>query len=134
GRTWHFDYDGSGYLSRFTDAANHATQFEYDGQGRLTRVVDARGNDALCCTYAADGRVLTQTDAAGGITTFSYDDVNLRTSVTNPPGRTQIHVRDAGSRLIADTNERGDSPVYPYHASQHRTPVHDCRANTTRHE
>jgi RHS repeat-associated protein len=134
GRTWRFDYDGSGYLQRFTDARGNATQFEYDGQGRLTRVVDPRGSDALRCTYGSDGRVATQTDAANGTTLFSYDDANLRTLVTNPLGGTQIHVRDSGSRLIADIDERGDSTVFVYDANHNRISVKDGRGNLTRYE
>lgn len=134
GRAWGFEYNGSGYLSAWTDAKGARTQFEYDGSGRLTRLVDPLGHDALRCTYDASGRVATQTDALGKVTSFAYDTTAHKTTVTNPLGGTVVHISDADGRLIADVNERGDTTSFTYDANHNRTSVRDARGNVTRYE
>ena len=109
GKTWHYEYDSDGNLTKITDPLGHETRIEWQsvpdfGSWRATKVI----------------RVLDATDPTNPLknptTTYSYDPANHTTVVTNPvgnsttsdpnDGQTTYHY-DKQLRVTKATNPKG---------------------------
>ena len=67
-----FAYDGTGQMTRITDALGNVKRYEYQDGGRPKSITDAIGT-VMQFTYDGSGNVSSTTNGAGETATFTYD-------------------------------------------------------------
>ena len=67
-----FAYDGTGQMTRITDALGNVKRYEYQGGGRPKSITDAIGT-VMQFTYDGFGNVSSTTNGAGETATFTYN-------------------------------------------------------------
>ncbi|MBE0447498.1 MAG: RHS repeat protein, partial [Actinobacteria bacterium] len=112
-RTTSFGYNASGRLTSVTDPKNGVTHFSYDGSGRLVSLTDANGH-ITSFFYNADDRVIKVTDARSNptkeyATTLTYDTNLLKTTVTDPAGKSIIYTHNSAGNPVQIQNGAGDT-------------------------
>jgi RHS repeat-associated protein len=108
-------YDGSGRVTRQTDAMNRLTQFAYTpGQ---TTITHPNGNQTQ--DIYENGELIQETQAFGTLLAakwlYSYDQVSLGVAtVTDPNGHTTINTWDANGNLLSKTDALSQTTSYTY--------------------
>jgi YD repeat-containing protein len=103
-----FEYDGSGNVTKVTDAGGGITQYQYDGRGNTTRVIDATGN-ITDRVYDGNNNLLVETrtgsSGAGPSTTLStryvYDSEGHLSYTISAEGRVTRMVYNADGTVVA---------------------------------
>ncbi|MFG1706387.1 DNRLRE domain-containing protein [Nonomuraea sp. M3C6] len=145
-RTWEFDYDTRGNLTKVTDPLgvstsddpdDYATTHEYDSFGQPTKTIDANGNPTVLSGYHSTGYPQKITDAYGvetavegdHTTTTEYDVRGNVLSVTDALGKKTTQTYDIFKRPLEskvpkdqDNNEFIVTPA----------PVYDRNDNITK--
>ena len=115
-----FTYGSGPAPTASTDPLGHVTQFEYDlrnfGAPRLSRTIfpDATTTHR---TYAASGRVASETDEAGNITLFEYDALGHLVEVTDALGNVTSYAYDEAGNRIRQTDANGQTTTSEYDAN-----------------
>jgi RHS repeat-associated protein len=134
GRSIVFAYSSFTDLISVTDATSVVTTMAYDfGGHHLQSITDANQHAFVSNTYDVQSRVTRQLDALQNQTTFSYDDVALKTLVTDPRASTTTYVYDSGARLGRETDAQTQSISYGYDANNNRTQVTNKRGFVTKY-
>jgi RHS repeat-associated protein len=150
-----YTYDAQGRVSSATDFHGHTTfydyvggcscgkpgmivnpdgsfrSYEYNAWGQAIRETDELGDTTLSL-YDDVGHLLRVLDAEGNATGFTYSG-NLKTSQTDPLGRTTWYAHDGANRRIAVTNALGGVIRFQYDNGTNRTAVIDPLGNVTRY-
>lgn len=141
-RTWAWTYTAANLVDTQIDPLGQVWRFEYDSTGNRTSVQDPLGQTTRY-TYDAAGRVVTQSEPGGLLSTYSYDlrgRLALQTagneanhfaytpsgqlaSVTLPNGYAISYQYDAAQRLVAASDNRGNTITYTLDAMGNR--VHE---------
>lgn len=110
-----YAYDGSGHLSRVTDALGHITEFTHDPNGKLQ--AQSLPDGAHLSLWLGRGEPTGQSrDALSRSTRFAW---NLRGQLTmreDGEGRRVALEYDGARRLARLTNENGESFAFEYNA------------------
>lgn len=115
GGIWRYAHDAAGNLSAETNPLGQQTTYNHDAAGRvLTRTAPG----GLVTRYAYDlrGRLASQ-DIGGEVSTFSYAPTGLVDSVALPNGLRMSYRYDTAQRLIAASDNRGNSISYTLDAA-----------------
>jgi RHS repeat-associated protein len=137
-RTWAFTYSAQNLPLTMQDARGQVWSFQYDSAGNRTRITNPLGH-ASNYTYDGAGRVLTETAPNGLVTSYQYDPRGRLTQITRgsnlavalrqttaytyrpsgqiasaqlPNGHAISYTYDAAQRLIAASDNRGNSIAY----------------------
>ncbi|MDP2938467.1 MAG: RHS repeat-associated core domain-containing protein [Candidatus Omnitrophota bacterium] len=144
GRTYSYNYDSSrnGDLISFTTPATpeypsgNTTTYAYTDHN-LETITDAKAQTYLTNHYDSEDRVSSQ-DYGSGTFTFAYDEVNRKTTVTNPKGFvTEWTYDENGGPLIKKELTAGLRPTdptffetrYTYNADLERTQIISSEGN-----
>jgi len=132
-RTIQYGYSAAGDLIAIVNPNGGITRQTYDLNHQVLTVVDPRGNTLVTNTYDANRRVVTaQKDAKLGQTVYVYDEVNRKTTVTQPLGRVTVDHYDTFRRLTKQTDALGNSTSYAYDdATGNRISATDKNGKTT---
>jgi RHS repeat-associated protein len=132
-RSVQYGYSAAGDLIAIVDPNGGVTRQTYDLNHQVLTVVDPRGNTLVRNAYDASRRVVTaQKDAKLGQTVYVYDEVNRKTTVTQPLGRVTVDYYDTFRRLTKQTDALGNSTLYAYDdATGNRISVTDKNGKTT---
>ncbi|WP_110948405.1 RHS repeat-associated core domain-containing protein [Pseudomonas bohemica] len=110
-----FSYDRRGYLRSITDATGECTTYVHDAQGRLLQSQQPDGRIERYLRNAS-GLLTGYVDRAGHTTTYRYDRRGRVRQRVDAHQR-QVHFTlDAYSRLLALTNENGESYRFAWDA------------------
>lgn len=112
-------YDAQGNLASVTNPAGHVTTFsQYDAHGRPGRIVDANGL-VTELRYNPRGWLVSR-NVGGEMTRFTYDGAGQLTGVTLPDSSTLTYAYDDAHRLVAVTDNLGNSIAYTLDLSGNR--------------
>jgi len=110
-----FTYDGTGALTKITNALGQAIQVTQHTPGGLPQtVVDANGVTSTLA-YDARSRLLTSTLSTGAgalVTNYTYDPTGNLLTETLPDGSALTNTYDPAHRLIATADLFADSITY----------------------
>jgi RHS repeat-associated protein len=115
-RRWHplRAYDALGRLVEVTDALGQQESRRYDRQGQLVAVRGADGRETRLA-YDGEGNVVRAHDGRQEVT-FAYTAVN-RLAVRRQAGQEVRFAYDREGRLVALTNERGETYAFALDAA-----------------
>ncbi len=133
GRTYTYEHDSNGYVTRITDPDSGVETFEYDQNGNLIRDTDERGN-LIITRYNANGLFTEKEDEDGNITRFGYDALGQMTSITGPNGNRAERVLDFRGNESQSTNPLGHTVTRVYNGSDQLLRETDARGNITTYE
>jgi RHS repeat-associated protein len=116
-KTWSYDYDSDGNLTKLTSPLGFKTTMSYDSSGRLTSKRDPRGNvtspaSGYLTQWAYDDadNLTSLTDARSNVTSFEYYDNELLKKKTRTEDDSTARVTtfdyDAANRLWKTTDPR----------------------------
>ena len=108
-----YEYDGSGRLTKQTDALNRFTSHTYDTANRRQTMID-RLSHTTVQTFTPAGQLASVSDAGGAVTSYLYDGEGRRTAEINPLGLTNTFAYDSQDNLLASTNEVGAATSATY--------------------
>jgi RHS repeat-associated protein len=118
-RTWTYERDGFGRVTRAIDPDGLSTRYAYDPLGRATSVVDRAGR-TVALSYGIAGRLLSATrtlaEAGSNATVAIGRDLQMDPlTVRDPLGRTvEAYVRDEAGRVATVTNIEGRTAATTY--------------------
>jgi YD repeat-containing protein len=96
-----FEYNQSNQLKTFIDGNSHNTSFSYDNKGRISQINDVRSSSTSSYT-----------------TSFSYDDTNLKTTVTDPSGKTSSYVHNTNGNMVQFINGTDEPTTYDWNQNE----------------
>jgi YD repeat-containing protein len=117
-------YQGTDFVSSFTNYANHlpltavdaagqTTTYAYNLFGQRTTITNAKG-EQISLTYDADHHLTTISQPLGAVTTFTYDGYGRVRAQTGPDGYTTITDYDVFDRVIRTTYPDGTFEALTY--------------------
>ena len=160
GGAWSYTYDANHLMLTSTDPDGGIVSNVYDDQGRVTSQTDPMGRTTTLSyagdNYSVGGGTTTITDPNGNVETehyldgvltsltkgtgtaaaatwtYAYDPTTLvRTSVTDPNGRTTTYTDDANGNILSETDPLGRTTTYTYNGFNEPTSVTDPSGVTT---
>ncbi len=133
GRSTFYDYQGGcscGKPGKIVNPDGSFTLYEYNSQGQVTRKINESGNERLSM-YDDVGHRVSVRDATTNLTAFNFSG-SLKTSQTDPLGRSMFYAYNSANRLVAITNALGGRTQFEYDANGNRNAVIDPTGNITR--
>jgi probable HAF family extracellular repeat protein/YD repeat-containing protein len=109
------------------------TSFTYDGTGALTKVTDALNHSTLITLHTEGGLPETVVDASNVVTNLRYDArLNLHTSAVNTAQGTltTTYNHDAANNLTSVQLPDGSTLTYTYDTAHRRTSTSDLLGNS----
>lgn len=114
GKTWLYEYDDAGRLTRVTDPLSHATEMFYDAVGNKIREVDPEGRERQF-EYDSRNNMIQSTvlvdpadETKNLVTRFEYDAEWRLLKQIDPEGKEVLYTYDADGRLAATTDGAGN--------------------------
>ncbi|AEA66109.1 RHS repeat-associated core domain-containing protein [Burkholderia gladioli] len=127
----HYDYDGAGNLTGFTDPSNQKTVFGYALPGQIQTVTypSFPTTPSVRNTYDSLGRIATQTNARGK--EYDYYFAGSRTEEVSPGGISRQYYLDALGNVLRFVSPLGNVTTYAYDGLGRQTAVQYPELNGT---
>jgi RHS repeat-associated protein len=131
-----YTYDDFGRKLTEADGLGRTWSFQYDIHGNVTRATDPKGN-ITDMTWAYGHRMLTRTSAAGNVAYTHNTLGQVVTATTYAAGNSSVLVKytytyDAANRLRSVTDSRGNKTLtYTYSAGGKLNQLADSEGRTT---
>jgi YD repeat-containing protein len=116
-------------LTTFTNARGNSTTYAYDGSGQLTRVTDALSH-ATALGYSS-GLLQTVTDALAHTTTYLYDASRRLSGTIDPLGGRTTITYDANGNLRTSSDELARVTTYANSVTGYLSAATDALNNVT---
>ncbi|WP_088133671.1 RHS repeat-associated core domain-containing protein [Vibrio gazogenes] len=115
GRSFDYQYNKAGYLTRWQDLAHTWVEHDYDAQGRAiaSRCADGLWTDQI--RYDDDNHIHYYKSAFGGIKAYHLDERNRPYAIVDAAGN-RIEQQWQDDLLVGETNALGETTAYTYDA------------------
>ncbi len=138
GSTWHYSYDGNGFMLGKTDPLGNTTNYSYDARHRAVSATDPVGlsrtiaypetsdtvkttilteKDGSQWSYRYDTQkryLLAKTDPQEGTTSYTYNDSGNRIGTTYPDGTSTSASYDNRGNMLSSTDALVQTTTYTY--------------------
>jgi RHS repeat-associated protein len=128
GMTAHFQYNGGGEPTRYTDQLGHATAMSYDSSGRLKSLTGPINTAKYTFAYDTVSRISSVTDPGGLTVHFTYDAADRPTGATYPDG-TKTSLSYTLLDLTKFTDRLRQTTTYRYDADRELVSTTDPMAH-----
>ncbi|MBP7829262.1 MAG: hypothetical protein KA248_05020 [Kiritimatiellae bacterium] len=112
-RSWSWDYDREGQVTRAVDPLGQAMAYSYNAVGLMTQSVSA-AHQTNRYVYYPDGMLALHRDAYTNLTRFRYDGEKRLIWITNALGHRAAFDRDADGNLARRTDFDGNATTFGY--------------------
>lgn len=124
---------GTNKLTAVVDPLNRRTEYTYDANGNIATIKTPENNTTTFIYEPTYNRLATITDALtpANVTTFAYDDVNRKTTMTDPEGKPTVIRYNTAGQPTSLTDPLLHVTGFGYDAQGNLTTTTDALGNTT---
>lgn len=127
--TQYFEYNGLGYVTKFTNQIGGEYEFEYDDLNQLIKITDPL-NKTTTFQYDNNGNLLSEVDANQNSIDYVFDELNRLICKINASGKTTYEYDPSGN-LIRLSDENNFITTYTYNRRNELVSEKDPKGNLT---